>query len=547
MGMSRALILNALRMGSAFTFFIAFGFTSGGGLVASADAATRPLGAVIAADFPDPTIIRVGDSYYASATSSAWAPEFPILVSKDLANWQIAGEVFLQAPAWSDGAYWAPELKQIGSVFYAYYTAHRKGGGLCVAVATSSRVEGPYQDHGPLVCGKNGSIDADPVIDERGQRFLVWKEDLNSVNLPTPIMIQPLSSDGTHLVGEARELFRNDPKTWEFNLVEGPYVMRKGNYWYTFYSGAKCCDRDCNYALGVARAPTLFGPWEKNPANPILHGNTTWKCPGHGSIVETPDGHDLLLYHAMSVRDSVYVGRQAMIDEVQWGRDGWPTINGGRGPGSHPAGVLGAPLLNEERTIADDFVGPNLAFGWQWPSWATPRFSIDASSGGRLRLRTAPRAAVGDPTGGLVARSTTDGDYLATAVVSVARSTTASRSGIAAYGGADNGLGIFVERGKVSVWLRKNKKFTILGSDALPAGGLVGEVSLRLLVRDGYLYTPSWSVDGTHWKTILPREIDGSTLPPWDLGVRVGLTVGGGAGDEAVFESFRMAPLVRRP
>ena len=40
-----------------------------------------------AGDYPDPSVIRVGKDYYATATSSEWGPEYPILHSTDLVNW----------------------------------------------------------------------------------------------------------------------------------------------------------------------------------------------------------------------------------------------------------------------------------------------------------------------------------------------------------------------------------------------------------------------------------------------------------------------------
>jgi len=42
---------------------------------------------VIAGDFADPSVIRVGDTYYAAGTSSEWGPAYPIYSSKDLVNW----------------------------------------------------------------------------------------------------------------------------------------------------------------------------------------------------------------------------------------------------------------------------------------------------------------------------------------------------------------------------------------------------------------------------------------------------------------------------
>ena len=38
---------------------------------------------VIAGDFPDPTVIRVGDTYFAAGTSSEWAPPYRLYESKD--------------------------------------------------------------------------------------------------------------------------------------------------------------------------------------------------------------------------------------------------------------------------------------------------------------------------------------------------------------------------------------------------------------------------------------------------------------------------------
>jgi hypothetical protein len=63
-----------------------------------------------------------------------------------------------------------------------------------------------------------GSIDAVPISDEKGDRYLIWKEDGNSRKRPTPLWIQKLSDDGTKLVGEMKEIMRNDA-VWERNLV----------------------------------------------------------------------------------------------------------------------------------------------------------------------------------------------------------------------------------------------------------------------------------------------------------------------------------------
>jgi beta-xylosidase len=297
---------------------------------------------VRAGDYPDPSVIRVGSDYWATATSSEWAPHFPILHSRDLVNWEVKGYVFEQMPPWAKGNFWAPEIAQDKGRFFIYYTARQtETNRLAVAVASASHPAGPYTDHGVMIAQEAGSIDAVPFTDTKGVRWLLWKEDGNSRKLPTPIWLQRLSADGLKLVGEKKEILRNEAP-WEGAVVEGPFVLRRGGYYYLFYSGSACCGRNCSYALGVARAKDMLGPWEKAPSNPILAGNGAWRCPGHGSMVEDPDGRVWLLYHAYAQTGFVATGREMLLDEVVFAANGWPAINGGKGPTTRaPAPAMG--------------------------------------------------------------------------------------------------------------------------------------------------------------------------------------------------------------
>src|SRR3954463_14843549 len=72
-------------------------------------------------DFPDPSVIRVGRDYWASATTSEGGPEFPILHSRDLVNWEVVGAVFQRRPDWAVGSFWAPEISQDRGRFFVYY------------------------------------------------------------------------------------------------------------------------------------------------------------------------------------------------------------------------------------------------------------------------------------------------------------------------------------------------------------------------------------------------------------------------------------------
>lgn len=502
---------------------------------------------VMSGDYPDPSVIRVGREYWATSTTSQWAPIFPLLRSTDLVNWQRVGSVFQAAPGWSAGSYWAPEISEDRGRFYVYYTARQKNGPLCVAVAVAGQPRGPYTDRGPLVCQEAGSIDAFAIRDESGRRYLVWKEDGNSRKLPTPLWAQPLSEDGTRLTGEKREILRNEAP-WEAHLVEGPFILRRGAWFYLFYSADACCGRRCNYKLGVARSRKLLGPWERYPENPILAGNDDWKCPGHGSIVTDPAGRTFLLYHAYHPIDFEYVGRQGLLDEVTWNGQGWPVINGGRGPSRSAAPPTGNLVQQRPASIADEFRTDSLDPAWQWP-WNQPdRPTIDPSRGGWLRLFT---GASSSPTAvAIAARPTPASSYTAATTLDLSSISAGARAGLSAFGNRDNMLVVSVQRPRaesdattnqaleVEVWqMLKGKRMT-LAADRLEARDTV-HLQLKSVARTRFAFAVS--ADGRQWKK-LDAEADGGYLPPWDLAVRVALLVGDGPGASARFGAFTLSP-----
>jgi beta-xylosidase len=489
---------------------------------------------VIAGDFPDPSVIRVGQDYWATATSGEWAPEFPILHSRDLVNWQVVSAVFQTRPGWAAGNFWAPEISQHRGRYYVYYTARKKNGPLCVAVASALKPDGPYLDHGPLVCQEIGSIDAMAVTDERDERYLIWKEDGNSRQQPTPIWAQKLNEEGTKLVGSRTELIRNDPKSWEGGVVEGAFILRRGDWFYLFYSGNACCGRRCNYALGVARARKLLGPWEKNPANPILAENQTWQCPGHGSIVMDERGRDFLLYHAYRKSAEAFsIGRQALLDEVRWSIDGWPTINDKSGPSGRAPAPFNEVASRSDNSFIDEFSAAQLIAGWQSPQSNQPLARIETERGGRLVL-TSTGTGMADPLSAVLSQPATSTNYVATTLVETSGMKQETLAGLSAYSGSEDALGVVTGNGKILVYMRERKKHQVVNVIAAPDASLI---YLRMTVADGARYRFAFSVNGREWKEI-GGEINGSYLEE----AHISLTVGGTKGASARFESMRIEP-----
>jgi len=470
---------------------------------------------VIPGDYPDPSVAKIGNAYWATATSSNWFPAYPLLKSSDLVHWETKGFVFEKKPDWADYYFWAPEIAPENGRVYIYYTAHKKDGNLCVGVASADKPEGPYRDHGPLVCQKDGSIDGFPMRDETGKLYLIWKEDGNSVNQPTPIWAQPLNEERTALTGEKKELFRNDAP-WEANLVEGVSMIRNGDYYYALYAAAGCCGRACTYGTGVARAKNLLGPWEKYSRNPILTAELNWKCPGHGTPIEK-DGRHYFMYHAYSQQGGIFVGRQALLREFRFTDDGWIAFEREATPAASTAGLF-----------RDDFNGAVLSTAWNWSVFRRPVVQLRK---GQLQLTAQP-----DKFGDFVGHRTLSPNY--TAQATVVPQANGVQAGLAIIGDDDNAVGVSVQDGQVRVWKLEKGKEQSLGT---AQAGNASAVTLLAKVENGSQISFSYSTDnGKSFTPVGDRSIDGAYLPPWDRALRVGLTAKGTAGQTAQFDSFTL-------
>jgi xylan 1,4-beta-xylosidase len=514
---------------------------------AAAQSSSTYTNPVMAGDYPDPSVIRVGQDYWAMATTGGWAPHFSIMHSRDLVNWRVVGAVFQKPPAWVKEDFWAPEIREDGGRYFVYYTARRndgpkKRGTLCVAVATAAAPAGPYTDHGPLVCQiselKNvGSIDAFFVRDEEGQPYLIWKADGNDAepDVPTSIFAQRLSEDGTKLLGKRKEILRNTA-AWEKHVTEGSFIIRRNGWFYHFYSGNACCGRGCDYALGVARSRKLLGPWEKNPANPILDENQMWQCPGHGSIVTTPGGRDYLLYHAYSKRpDAFSIGREALLDEVKWNENGWPTINEGRGP----SGTAAVPVATVERSAQaeffDGFTAPQLDASWQWPMFNEQTARVEAASGYLvLAPDDAEQKSVDKLTGAVLGQRASSGDYIATTLVDTRGLAAGANAGLAAYSWREEAVGIAVGGGRVFVWRREGKDEKMPATMPAPNAS---SIYLRMSVTNGEQFRFSFSANGRDWKD-LGGSVQGSHIE----GAHIALTAGGALAAGARFDWVKITP-----
>jgi xylan 1,4-beta-xylosidase len=469
--------------------------------------------AVIRGDFADPSVIRVGDTYYAAATSSNWAPAFPIMKSKDLQNWQQTGAIFPDLTAWADFYYWAPELSYDNGRVYVYYTAHKKGGNLCVGVASADSPEGPFKDHGPLICQEVGSIDAFPIRDENNKLQMIWKEDGNSVGKPTPIWMQEINEERTALIGEKKELFRNDTP-WEANLVEGVAIVKNNGYFYAIYAAAGCCGPGCTYATGIARAKKLTGPWEKYSGNPIMTGEGDWMCPGHGTAT-VYEGKNYFMYHAYRKSSNKYTGRLALVREFEFTPDNWIRFT---------ERYLSPRVSNTVYSVTDNFDKASLDLQWSWSVFNKPSVELKK---GKMNLR------LNDDRETFIARRIDSQNYESTVEIIPMKS---AQAGVALIGDDKNMIYAVAKQDSIAVVLLKNGSRTSLGKFPVVKTGK--PLFLRMEVKNNTEISFHYSSDGSDFTVLKTDPADITSLPPWDRALRAGVVAKGVQGEVAVIEGF---------
>jgi len=278
-------------------------------------------------DFPDPGVLKVGDTYYAYGTNAA-GKNVQLLTSTDLQHWTEASDALPLLGGWArPGRTWAPEVVQLADGRFAmYYTAQSAATGhQAIGVAVAASPAGPFVDSSnkPLMSGAGDALDASPFRDTDGKLYLQWKDGRSST-----MYGQQLSADGLNAIGDKAPLLTNHA-SWQGNVVEAPQMHVRDGKHYLVYSGNSF--DSAGYSVGYAVCDGPLGPCHDAPENPILTGRGDAVAPGHSSLVQDPNGDDRLVYHAWRP-DAINSepGRVLWLDRVEW-VDGRPVVRGPAG------------------------------------------------------------------------------------------------------------------------------------------------------------------------------------------------------------------------
>lgn len=326
--------------------------------------------------FPDPSIVRVGEDYYMVNSSFIFFPCIPISHSKDLIHWEIIGHAVTE-PEWASldeleggRGYWAPDISYDNGKFYITATYRLNDTGTVYRkqiVVSSEKPEGPYSK--PAIIDEDG---IDPsIFHEDGRHYMLLNRGAR---------ILELNEDCTKQISEAELLYYGEQK----RAPEGPHLLKKDGYYYLFLAEG---GTGAGHRISVARSKTLMGNYEPCPYNPIMRqmdeGAAIQRC-GHGKPVCTQNGEWYMVYLCGRMIGDGYsmLGRETALDPISWTADGWPVVNGLKGPSVlQKKPDLPEWLPKETASVSEDGIRSvaadaeqtmTAAAGWD-KKWMTPR------------------------------------------------------------------------------------------------------------------------------------------------------------------------------
>ena len=293
---------------------------------------------VLAGFYPDPSLCRVGDTYYLVNSSFTFFPGVPMSTSKDLVNWQPAGHVLdrtSQVPLKGQhvsGGIFAPAISynKKNKTFYMITTNVGAGN---FFVKTKDPSKGWSE---PIYLPKIDGIDPSFFFDDNGKGYIVHNGPVvggADYEGQRAIRLFEFDVKGDSIKGDFKQIVRGGTHVEAKPIwIEGPHLFKKGKFYYLM-----CAEGGTGgwHSEVIFRAKSPMGPWEENPNNPILTQRTGLdpirKDPvssaGHADIVEDGKGNWWAVFLACRPyeEDMYNTGRDTYLLPVTW-KNGWPEI-----------------------------------------------------------------------------------------------------------------------------------------------------------------------------------------------------------------------------
>jgi hypothetical protein len=421
---------------------------------------------------PDPSICRVGDTYWMVVSSFEYAPGVPLFRSTDLVAWEQVGSVLARpsqldvSAAPGSGGITAPSLRFHDGRFWMITTNLADGGW-----QTLVHAEDPLGEWSePVRLTDVRGIDPDLAWDDDGTLIVTYAGF--GAGGPAGLVQQRVDPSTGRALTERQHVWQGTGG----RFPEGPHLYRIGEFWYLLIAEG---GTERGHAVTLARSPSPSGPWEPCPHNPVLTHRgveSPVQNTGHADLVERPDGSWAIVFHGVRPRGASptfhVLGRETFAAEVEW-VDGWPRLGAWLTPAGGPVSL-------------DELAGDDLPASWVSPRRFPAEVLTRTDGGWRLT------AVDADPASDDLAFVGRRQEHLYCRVQAVVD----ARSGVGGLSmrmDARHHLDLSVDSGQLTAVAQVGALRSVLGSLEVPAGDVALEI--RSVASEGHFSSTALGPD----------------------------------------------------
>lgn len=479
---------------------------------------------------PDPSICRAGEDYYIVNSSFEYFPGVPIFHSRDLVNWKQTGHVLTRESQlkikggnmW--GGIYAPTIRYNDGTYYMITTNTSDRGNFLVYTDNPS---GEWSDP---VWIKQGGIDPSLYFED-GHCYMVSNPD-------GAIWLCEINPKTGEMLTESKRLWAGTGG----RFPEGPHIYKRDGWYYLMISEG---GTEYGHKVTIARSRNIEGPYESNPANPILTHinqnaqNNPIQGVGHADMVQAHDGSWWLVCLGFRTQNGQHhvLGRETFLAPVSWDKEGWPVVNVDGTINIDMKDVKTLPQTTIKNSPDWDFNNPELGVEWNWIGIPVKENYSLTESKGFLRIKGSDKKLDDygvSPT--FVGRRQEDINFQATTRMKAKGN---GNVGMTAYLCPSAHYDLYVTDGQLKLRYRLNDLCHV--EDICKVTD--DFIYLRIKGSDE-IYSLMYSTDGTHYSEAghmntryLSTETNGGFT-----GVYIGLFAEGDA--QADYDNFKYMPIV---
>ncbi len=413
---------------------------------------------ILSGFYPDPSICRVGDTYYMVNSSFEWFPGLPIHKSKDLVNWEKIGHglhrptqiVYKDGLKNSYGIY-APTIRYHKGKFYIITTMVGQKGNFII---TAKNPEGPWSN--PIWIKDAPGIDPSLFWDDDGKCYYTGAGIIDGTRGEWPgkngIWMQKIDPDKGVLIGEKKQLTYGHAANARW--AEGPHLYKiDGEYLLLIGEGGT----GEYHAVTVFNSKNLWGPYIPNHANPVMthrHLGKTYPIgqTGHADLVQTQHGDWWSVMLAKRQIDRfVTLARETFLAKVIMTNQEsgiTPIFNPGIGlivSSQERPDLPWGPVTKPEPR--DEFNSNTL--GLEWNFLRTPKFEWYNIKNGQLEIDLRPEMVTELVNPSFIAQRTKHHNYKATTKLTFKTKKDNEKAGLVIYRRHGNNYQLLKTKNKI--------------------------------------------------------------------------------------------------